>query len=193
MTTEQQHGTGSSAGPGSRQATTAAGLGERRLPRRRAPGSCSSRSTCAKPPTCTPVGTCWTSRPGAATRRSRLPGSAATRSASTTCPSLLERGRERATAEGLDVALVEGDAEALPFPDSSFDAVDVGVRGDVRAGPRAGRLGAAARLQARRHDRARELDAERVHRRAVPHGRGPCAAAGRRPLPDAVGHRRSTS
>jgi len=37
--------------------------------------------------------------------------------------SLLERGRERAAAEGLDVALLEGDAEALPFPDSSFDAV----------------------------------------------------------------------
>ncbi len=38
-------------------------------------------------------------------------------------PSLLERGRERATAEGLDVALLEGDAEALPFLDRSFDAV----------------------------------------------------------------------
>jgi SAM-dependent methyltransferase len=38
-------------------------------------------------------------------------------------PALLERGRRRAAAEGLDVELVEGDAEALPFPDSSFDAV----------------------------------------------------------------------
>jgi ubiquinone/menaquinone biosynthesis C-methylase UbiE len=38
-------------------------------------------------------------------------------------PSLLERGRERVAAEGLDVALLEGDAEALPFPDRSFDAV----------------------------------------------------------------------
>ena len=38
-------------------------------------------------------------------------------------PTLLERGRRRAAAEGLDVALLEGDAEALPFPDRSFDAV----------------------------------------------------------------------
>ena len=38
-------------------------------------------------------------------------------------PSLLERGRERAAAEGLDVALIKGDAEALPFTDNSFDAV----------------------------------------------------------------------
>jgi ubiquinone/menaquinone biosynthesis C-methylase UbiE len=38
-------------------------------------------------------------------------------------PSLLERGRRRAAAEGLPVELVEGDAEALPFGDASFDAV----------------------------------------------------------------------
>jgi SAM-dependent methyltransferase len=38
-------------------------------------------------------------------------------------PSLLERGRARAAAEGLNVELVEGDAEALPFEDDSFDAV----------------------------------------------------------------------
>src|SRR5918995_2119235 len=38
-------------------------------------------------------------------------------------PSLLEVGRRRADAEGLAVELMEGDAEALPFPDDSFDAV----------------------------------------------------------------------
>ena len=38
-------------------------------------------------------------------------------------PALLERGRKRAAAEGLDLELVEGDAEELPLPDSSFDAV----------------------------------------------------------------------
>ena len=36
---------------------------------------------------------------------------------------LLERGRQRVAAEGLDVELVAGDAEAIPFPDASFDAV----------------------------------------------------------------------
>jgi ubiquinone/menaquinone biosynthesis C-methylase UbiE len=38
-------------------------------------------------------------------------------------PSLLERGRARATAEGLLIAFREADAEALPFPDDSFDTV----------------------------------------------------------------------
>jgi len=37
-------------------------------------------------------------------------------------PALLERGRERAAAEGLEIEFVEGDAESLPFPDGSFDA-----------------------------------------------------------------------
>jgi len=38
-------------------------------------------------------------------------------------PALLERGRRRAAAEGLSVKLLEGDAEALAFPDALFDAV----------------------------------------------------------------------
>ena len=38
-------------------------------------------------------------------------------------PELLDRGRERAIAERLDVTFVEGDAEELPFPDDSFDVV----------------------------------------------------------------------
>ena len=37
-------------------------------------------------------------------------------------PSLLARGRRRVEAEGLRIALLEGDAEAIPFPDASFDA-----------------------------------------------------------------------
>jgi ubiquinone/menaquinone biosynthesis C-methylase UbiE len=38
-------------------------------------------------------------------------------------PELLERGRERAAAERVDVEFVEGDAEQLPFEDASFDVV----------------------------------------------------------------------
>lgn len=36
-------------------------------------------------------------------------------------PALLERGRERAAAERLEVAFVEADAQDLPFEDASFD------------------------------------------------------------------------
>jgi ubiquinone/menaquinone biosynthesis C-methylase UbiE len=38
-------------------------------------------------------------------------------------PELLERGRERAAAERLTVTFQEGEADKIPFPDSSFDAV----------------------------------------------------------------------
>jgi ubiquinone/menaquinone biosynthesis C-methylase UbiE len=38
-------------------------------------------------------------------------------------PALLERGQERAKAEGLDVTFEVADAEALPYPDASFDVV----------------------------------------------------------------------
>ncbi len=38
-------------------------------------------------------------------------------------PALLDRARRRADAEGLKAAFVDGDAEALPFDDASFDVV----------------------------------------------------------------------
>jgi ubiquinone/menaquinone biosynthesis C-methylase UbiE len=38
-------------------------------------------------------------------------------------PALLERGRERAAAERLEIEFVEADAEALPFADGEFDVV----------------------------------------------------------------------
>src|ERR1700757_4333535 len=38
-------------------------------------------------------------------------------------PSLLEAGRARAQAEGHTIRFQEADAENLPFPDASFDAV----------------------------------------------------------------------
>ena len=38
-------------------------------------------------------------------------------------PALLERGRQRAAAEGLEVTFTDGDAEALPCLDGEYDAV----------------------------------------------------------------------
>jgi ubiquinone/menaquinone biosynthesis C-methylase UbiE len=38
-------------------------------------------------------------------------------------PALLQRGRRRIEAEGLAVELLEGDAEAIPFPNGCFEAV----------------------------------------------------------------------
>src|SRR5215218_670153 len=43
--------------------------------------------------------------------------------ASDLTPELLEAGRLRAEADGLDLDWVEADAEDLPFPDESFDVV----------------------------------------------------------------------
>ncbi len=42
-------------------------------------------------------------------------------------PALLEVARRNAAEEGLDVAWIEADAEALPFPDASFDVVTSAV------------------------------------------------------------------
>jgi demethylmenaquinone methyltransferase / 2-methoxy-6-polyprenyl-1,4-benzoquinol methylase len=43
---------------------------------------------------------------------------------------MLEVGRARADERGLEIAFVEGNAEALPFPDASYDAVTIafGIR-----------------------------------------------------------------
>lgn len=38
-------------------------------------------------------------------------------------PALLERARENARIAGVDIDFTEGDAEALPYPDGSFDVV----------------------------------------------------------------------
>ena len=55
--------------------------------------------------------------------RSRLPDTGATSSQPTTSVHLLDRARDRATAEGRQIEFREADAEALPFADGSFDVV----------------------------------------------------------------------
>ena len=73
-------------------------------------------------------------------------------------PALLERGRERAAAERLEIEFVEADAQALPFEDGSFD-VAMSIFGAMFAPDQPqGGVGAAARGQARRPHRDGELD-----------------------------------
>lgn len=70
-------------------------------------------------------------------------------------PALLDRGRERAAAERLDVEFRQADAEALPFDDASFDVVlssfgvmftpdqDTAAREMARVAKPGGRIGLA--------------------------------------------------
>ena len=51
-------------------------------------------------------------------------------------PALLERAKKNAQIAGVNVEFVEGDAEALPYPDASFDVVLQPVRTHLRAAPR---------------------------------------------------------
>jgi hypothetical protein len=60
-------------------------------------------------------------------------------------PNLLKQASENAEREGLPIQFDEGDAEALPYTDASFDAV-VNVRGDVCSSSRPSGLGAEARM-----------------------------------------------
>ena len=89
---------------------------------------------------------------------------------------------------GLEIDLRAGDAEALPFPDSSFDAV-LSVFGSMFAPDHEQTAGETRpRHPARRDDRARKLDAGRLPRRPLPRRRAVRAAPGRRRLTDAVGN-----
>ena len=61
----------------------------------------------------------------AGTGNASLPAAAtgASVTASDLTPELLDAGRRRAEAEGLDLEWVEADAERLPFPSESYDVV----------------------------------------------------------------------
>ena len=102
---------------------------------------------------------------------------------------LLERGKERAAAERLTVTFQTADAEALPFPDNSFDVAlsTFGVMFTPEPGQGGG--GAPAHGPQGRPHRPRQLDARRLHRPALQDARQARAAAGRRALARAVGHR----
>ena len=77
-------------------------------------------------------------------------------------PNLVERAQARARAEGLNARFMEGDAEALPFEDASFDVVNQPGRSHVcsAAGTRGPR--APASVQSRRDHRHGKLASRRV-------------------------------
>jgi SAM-dependent methyltransferase len=86
--------------------------------------------------------------------------------ASDLTPELLEAGRRRAEAEGLELEWVEGDAENLPFEDASFDVVmsAIGVMFAPHRQEAAGRAG--PRLPSWRHSGPGQLDS-RGHARGA--------------------------
>ena len=83
-------------------------------------------------------------------------------------PALLERGRHRADAEGLDVTFQVADAEALPYPDASFDVV-LSTFGVMFAPDHEQRRRELMRVcRPGGPHRPGELDAGRLRRTAVP-------------------------
>ena len=74
-------------------------------------------------------------------------------------PKLLEAGRAKAEAEGLEIEWREGDAEALPFEDGQLRPRALDVRAHVRAAPPADRRRDGARVSQGRHHRHCDLDA----------------------------------
>ena len=70
---------------------------------------------------------CWTWPAARATSPFRPPPPARRSPAVDIAPALLERGAANAWAAGVEVTWLEGDAEALPFDDASFDVVTSAV------------------------------------------------------------------
>ena len=103
-------------------------------------------------------------------------------------PSLLERGRARAAAERPVDRVPGGRCRGAAVRRRQLRRRALDLRRDVHAGPGPRRRRDAARVQQRRQDRPRQLDAGRLHRPAVQDARQAPAAAGRREVAGAVGH-----
>jgi SAM-dependent methyltransferase len=103
-------------------------------------------------------------------------------------PALLEHGRARAAAKGVEIEFLEADAKNLPFDRDSFDTVLSNF--DVLAKSRSGRGRAPARLQAKGPDRSCELNARWFHRTSLQNARKVSAASRRREVAGALGNAR---
>jgi SAM-dependent methyltransferase len=103
-------------------------------------------------------------------------------------PALLDRARRRAEAEGLEAEFVEGDAEALPFADGSFDVVSSVFGAMFAPDQEQTRERARARLPARRPDRPGRPYTRGLHRPALQNKREARAAARWASLAGPVGH-----
>ena len=90
-------------------------------------------------------------------------------------PELLERGRERASAERLDILFEPADAEALPYADASYDVV-LSVFGAMFAPDQETTAAELLRVvPAGRADRPRLVDARGLPRPVVPRAGRPRA------------------
>ena len=103
-------------------------------------------------------------------------------------PSLLERGRARAAADGLSVQFKEADAEALDLRRRDFRRRASRPSASCSRRTRTGGCRTAAGMQERRQDRPRQLDAGRLYRAVVQDARQIPAAAGRCEIAGAVGN-----
>ncbi len=104
-------------------------------------------------------------------------------------PELLARGRERAAAERLAIEFIEGDAESLPFPAATFDAV-LSTFGVMFAPNHARVADELLRVCSGRQDRASELDSGRLFGRLLQDGRSStCPPPRRHALTVHVGQR----
>ena len=87
-----------------------------------APASNSSQNSSWKPSTSAAPGTSWMLPPATATPLSRPPRRGCRVTSTDFVPALLDRGRNRAAAEGFRIDFQIADAEALPFETDRFDA-----------------------------------------------------------------------
>ena len=148
----------------------------------------SSAKSSARPSTCAPDRRCSTSRPATATPRLAAARRWCDVVATDYVPALLDRARERADAERLDIGVPRGRRGGAAVSRRALRCRRLDLRRDVHARPGPRRRRAGPRLQAGRQDRPRQLDAGGLHRPAVQDDRQARSAAGRRQIAGALGH-----